>query len=117
MPVANALFLSFIWGINMIYYNENLEIIPESAVDLKHGYLTDYRIIHNEPTPAITHEVLIPIPGSYPIAKTVVDQEAQPGGDIVVSQIYHRLGPTQEELDRAQLYFTAIMTDTLMEED
>lgn len=87
----------------MIYYDEQGNVIPESEVDLAHGYLEDKDILHHDEIPRQTHLAYLTLPSGNKCVKEVVDQEYVPAWDEVTSQIYHYTGPTPEEKLRADV--------------
>lgn len=87
----------------MIYYDEDGNIIPESAVDLVHGYLEDKDILHHDEIPRQTHLEYLELPSGNKCVKEVVDQEHVDAWDEVTSQIYHYTGPTPEEILRSDV--------------
>ena len=87
----------------MIYYDEDGNVIPESQVDLMHGYLTDKDILHHDEIPRQTHLAYLTLPSGNTCVKEVVDQEYVPAWDEVTSQVYHYTGPTPEEQLRSDV--------------
>lgn len=94
----------------MIYYNEKGQVIPESSIDLSKGYLVDKTVIYH---PAVAHEETRTYPGGS-ITYRVVDK---PAWNEVTEQTYvlYADHPTPEDVLEAQVLYTAMMTDTLLE--
>lgn len=95
----------------MIYYNEQGQIIPESEIDLSKGYLVDKTTVHHE---AVTHRESKELPGGTVLSYTVVDR---PAWDEVTEKTYILYADHPSEMDKleAQVAYTALMTDTVLE--
>lgn len=95
----------------MNYYNENGQIITESEVDLTKGYLVDKTTVHHD---AVTHRESKELPGGTVLTYTVVDKAAW---DEVTEKTYilYADHPTEQDKLEAQVAYTALMTDTLLE--
>lgn len=95
----------------MIYYNEAGQIVDKAGIDLEKGYLVDRTaVVH----PAVTHRETRSYPGGS-ILYDVVDKVAW---EEVTEQTYILYADHPTEADRleAQVLYTAVMTDTLLEE-
>lgn len=94
----------------MTYYNESGIVIPAESIDLTNGYLVDKTIIHHE---AETHTEHRELPG-VTLTYTVVDK---PAWDEVTEQTYILYADHPSEMDKleAQVAYTALMTDTVLE--
>ena len=94
----------------MIYYNESGHMIPAESIDLTKGYLVDKTIIHHE---AETHTERRELPGVTMIY-TVVDK---PAWDEMTEQTYilYADHPSEQDKLEAQVAYTALMTDTVLE--
>ena len=94
----------------MIYYNEHGQVISENEIDVSKGYLMNKTVIHHE---AETHAEHRDLPG-VTLTYTVVDK---PAWDEVTEQTYilYADHPSEQDKLEAQVAYTALMTDTVLE--
>lgn len=95
----------------MIYYNESGKIIPAESIDLTKGYLVPKTTVRHE---AVTHQESKELPGGTVLTYTVVDR---PAHDEVTEKTYilYADHPTEQDKLEAQVAYTALMTDTVLE--
>lgn len=95
----------------MIYYNESGQIIQAENIDPAKGYLVDKTTVHHE---AVTHQESKELPGGTVLTYTVVDR---PAWDEVTEKTYilYADHPTEQDKLEAQVAYTALMTDTVLE--
>ncbi len=73
----------------MKYYNENGEVLTETP-DLSKGYLEPREYEYVEATPAVTHKEVKMLPSGRELIYTVIDKEAEPGYNTIVSYTYYK---------------------------
>lgn len=96
----------------VIYYDESGVLLENP--DLEAGYLEPLEVVHHETVPAVTHNETLEFPGGK-LIYTVIDTPEQAAYDEVVSYTYHPHPVSDLERIDAQVTYTAMMTDTLLE--
>lgn len=96
---------------NVIYYNEQGQVIPAESIDLERGCLVDRTTaVH----PAEVHNEQKRLPGGCTLIYPVIDKQSYVE---VTEQTYIQFSNTPSIQDRleAQVAYTAMMTDTVLE--